>query len=177
MKLVRGVPLLLERHVHVRGYGNVPLYKHKTNSMVQTIATLIDETLMVMGAHLHVRMTDEEKAYLDAHFELTRECRGSSCRSIRSLRPWWRCCAGATPPLPACFLTGSSPPLPLRRSPRPHWSRSPCQACSRETDAAAASPLRSAPTHASGFLGDTMRLLWLPGQRTKLLRGRREIPE
>ena len=38
--------------------------------MVQTIATLIDETLMVMGAHLHVRMTDEEKAYLDAHFEL-----------------------------------------------------------------------------------------------------------
>ena len=37
--------------------------------MVQTIATLIDETLMVMGAHLHVRMTDEEKAYLDAHFE------------------------------------------------------------------------------------------------------------
>lgn len=36
--------------------------------MVQTIATLIDETLMVMGAHLHVRMTDEEKAYLDAHF-------------------------------------------------------------------------------------------------------------
>lgn len=29
--------------------------------MVQTIATLIDETLMVMGAHLHVRMTDEEK--------------------------------------------------------------------------------------------------------------------
>lgn len=30
--------------------------------MVQTIATLIDETLMVMGAHLHVRMTDEEKA-------------------------------------------------------------------------------------------------------------------
>lgn len=35
--------------------------------MVQTIATLIDETLMVMGAHLHVRMTDEEKAYLDAH--------------------------------------------------------------------------------------------------------------
>lgn len=38
--------------------------------MVQTIATLIDETLMVMGTHLHVRMTDEEKAYLDAHFEL-----------------------------------------------------------------------------------------------------------
>lgn len=38
--------------------------------MVQTIATLIDETLMVMDAHLHVRMTDEEKAYLDAHFEL-----------------------------------------------------------------------------------------------------------
>lgn len=70
MKLVRGVPLLLERHVHVRGYVSVPLYKHKTNSMVQTIATLIDETLMVMGAHLHVRMTDEEKAYLDAHFEL-----------------------------------------------------------------------------------------------------------
>ena len=69
MKLVRGVPLLLERHVHVRGYVSVPLYKHKTNSMVQTIATLIDETLMVMGAHLHVRMTDEEKAYLDAHFE------------------------------------------------------------------------------------------------------------
>ena len=49
MKLVRGVPLLLERHVHVRGYVSVPLYKHKTNSMVQTIATLIDETLMVMG--------------------------------------------------------------------------------------------------------------------------------
>ena len=70
MKLLRGVPLLLERHVHVRGYVYVPLYKHKTNSMVQTIATLIDETLMVMGAHLHVRMTDEEKAYLDAHFEL-----------------------------------------------------------------------------------------------------------
>lgn len=70
MKLVRGVPLLLERHVHVRGYVSVPLYKHKTNSMVQTIATLIDETLMVMGTHLHVRMTDEEKAYLDAHFEL-----------------------------------------------------------------------------------------------------------
>lgn len=70
MKLVRGVPLLLERHVHVRGYVSVPLYKHKTNSMVQTIATLIDETLMVMDAHLHVRMTDEEKAYLDAHFEL-----------------------------------------------------------------------------------------------------------
>ena len=70
MKLVRGVLLLLERHVHVRGYVSVPLYKHKTNSMVQTIATLIDETLMVMGAHLHVRMTDEEKAYLDAHFEL-----------------------------------------------------------------------------------------------------------
>ena len=67
---VRGVLLLLERHVHVRGYVSVPLYKHKTNSMVQTIATLIDETLMVMGAHLHVRMTDEEKAYLDAHFEL-----------------------------------------------------------------------------------------------------------
>lgn len=95
----------------------------------------------------------------------------------RRPRPWWRCCAGATPPLPACFLTGSSPPLPLRRSPRPHWSRSPCQACSRETDAAAASPLRSSPTHASDFLGDTMRMLWLPGQRTKLLRGRREIPE
>ena len=70
MKLVRGVPLLLERHVHVRGYVSVPLYKHKTNSMGQTIATLIDETLMVMGTHLHVRMTDEEKAYLDAHFEL-----------------------------------------------------------------------------------------------------------
>lgn len=52
-------------HVHM-----VPIGKHKTNSMVQTIATLIDETLMVMGAHLHVRMTDEEKAYLDAHFEL-----------------------------------------------------------------------------------------------------------
>ena len=34
-----GVPLLLERHVHVRGYVSVPLYKHKTNSMVQTIAT------------------------------------------------------------------------------------------------------------------------------------------
>lgn len=38
--------------------------------MVQTITTLIDETLMVMDAHLHVRMTDEEKAYLEAHFEL-----------------------------------------------------------------------------------------------------------
>ena len=30
MKLVRGVPLLLERHVHVRGYVSVPLYKHKS---------------------------------------------------------------------------------------------------------------------------------------------------
>lgn len=38
--------------------------------MVQTIATLIDETLMVMGAHLHVRMTDEEKAYLDGSVEI-----------------------------------------------------------------------------------------------------------
>ena len=38
--------------------------------MVQRIASLIDETLMAMDAHLHVRMTDEEKAYLDAHFEL-----------------------------------------------------------------------------------------------------------
>ena len=46
--------------------------------MVQTIATLIDETLMVMGAHLHVRMTDEEKAYLDAHFEL-----------IHIKKGWW----------------------------------------------------------------------------------------
>lgn len=38
--------------------------------MVQRIASLIDETLMAMDAHLHVRMTDEEKAHLDAHFEL-----------------------------------------------------------------------------------------------------------
>lgn len=38
--------------------------------MVQKIASLIDETLMAMNAHLHVQMTHEEKAYLDAHFEL-----------------------------------------------------------------------------------------------------------
>ena len=38
--------------------------------MVQKIASLIDETLMAMNAHLHVQMTNEEKAYLDAHFEL-----------------------------------------------------------------------------------------------------------
>jgi CRP-like cAMP-binding protein len=38
--------------------------------MVQRIASLIDETLMAMNAHLHIQMTNEEKAYLDAHFEL-----------------------------------------------------------------------------------------------------------
>ena len=50
--------------------------------MVQTIATLIDETLMVMGTHLHVRMTDEEKAYLDAHFELIHIKKGERVSSF-----------------------------------------------------------------------------------------------
>ena len=68
-------------YTHLYAHGNrLPIddgYGHKkTNSMVQTIATLIDETLMVMGAHLHVRMTDEEMAYLDAHFELIHIMKG-----------------------------------------------------------------------------------------------------
>lgn len=62
--------------------------------MVQTIATLIDETLMVMGAHLHVRMTDEEKAYLDAHFELIHIKKGEhhAHYNIKALEPCkiWR---------------------------------------------------------------------------------------
>ncbi|WP_075967742.1 Crp/Fnr family transcriptional regulator [Parabacteroides massiliensis] len=37
--------------------------------MIQKIASLINETLTAMNAHHHVRMTDEEWAYLDAHFE------------------------------------------------------------------------------------------------------------
>ena len=47
-----------------------PYINIKQIQWFKQFATLIDETLMVMGAHLHVRMTDEEKAYLDAHFEL-----------------------------------------------------------------------------------------------------------
>jgi hypothetical protein len=98
----------------------------------------------------------------------------------RRPRPWRRCCAasGATapPPLARYPTAASSHPLPLWRPHRPRWALSACQACSRETAAEAASPLRSAPTRGPGFLGGTMRLLRLPGRRTKLLRGRRVIP-
>lgn len=54
----------------LEGTHPYPLYKHKLILMDQQIATLIDETLLAMDAHLHVRMTNEEKAYLNEHFEL-----------------------------------------------------------------------------------------------------------
>jgi len=95
----------------------------------------------------------------------------------RRLRPPRRCCGASgapalAPPPPRFSLAGSLPLIP--RPLHPRRVRRPGRATSRATveETSAAAPLGPPPTLAPGSLRGSMRPLWLPGRRTKLLPGR-----